>query len=408
VNSEPVSFDDWRRALEHPSLEAAIAYVRSLAPLAKADRVFKLKNHFPDLGAPLVRIALETALIREDASSRIPWSAKGYFNQSRFEQATRYEIAQYHATTIGGGSVLEIGGGIGSDSAALARVSEHLTILEPDPCSAALLERNLSLQELSNVTICPCTLAEFSSAHRLAEYDAIWADPARRDDSGARINNPELYAPPLSQITTILSVTRVGIKISPALNIDLPNNDWRIEIVGFEWSCPEQILWRGVERTNHTAFLADVGERWGASEESLASSPCSLGLENVRYLVEPHPALVRSQRVQEFFAENKMYSIDPHSALGGTTTLPAPSPWYRIFQIHEHLKFDLKKLRARLEALRWDSRTQIKTRGVRDNPDLIHRQLKLHNPSNDDSWGYVFVIKLGNTPYSLITKRVDA
>jgi len=86
---------------------------------------------------------------------------------------------------------------------------------------------------------------------------------------------------------------------------------------------------------------------------------------------------------------------------------PAPqSAWYRTFEVLENIRFTPKGLKERLHQLGWDSRTQIKKRGVKDDPDQVHRALKLPTPHGDSPWGFVILTKIDNSPRAILARRV--
>lgn len=396
--------DQWRAILSGDEIRSVIEYIQTLAPRPISERALKTREKFRTLSPAIMRLALESALCREDLREKLSWSAEGFFLQSRVEQSTRPEIAQHHGKNFSQMHVLEIGCGIGFDSAALCRHATTLTTLDTDACCCAIAEHNLRLQGYSNFTIFHGDLNQYIDTHTLSGIDALWADPGRRSESGERIYDPELYHPPLSSITEIDFPGIIGIKVSPALNITTLPEAWCREFIGWAWTCPEQILWKNLDRPKKFATLVDQQLDWFRTHDERCSARAEL-LAVDNFLIEPHPALVRTGDLEHFYFEHQLSQIDGQLALGLSPVAAPLSPWYREFRIVENFRFKLKTLRERLNILGWDSRTQIKKRGVQEDPDQIHRALKLPAPKSDSPWGFVILIKIDNTPQVILAHR---
>lgn len=402
---EARSVDEWHRILRSPEVLQYLTFLKSLAPRSKSERILKLKSQFLGIAPDIAALVLETALIREQFEDNSLWQQQGFFLQSRKEQSTRPEIAEHHAKQFSGLTVLEIGSGIGFDTAALAKQAAHVTALDTDPRCCAVAQHNLALQGLSNVTFINCSLSDFLKTRQLDTFSGIWADPGRRTEDGERIHNPDLYHPPLHSILSLDFSGRLGVKVSPALNIWELDDGWSHEMIGWEWGCPEQVLWKNAQLPARQASLVDSTFTWSRGDSPTPEhhlGPISSG----QILVEPHPALVRTNECEYFYSEQKIKLLDPHLSFGIADIMPVPSPWLRAYQIKESFRYTLKALKERLNTLAWDSRTQVKKRGLREQPEEIHRALKLPPPERDSPWGFVILLKLEDSPLAILAERI--
>ncbi len=330
--------------------------------------------------------ALEITLCREKAAPFGEWTQHGFFTRQSLEQATAPHIAQHHAKRFKGcRHVLEICTGAGFDTAALAHNAAWVTTIEANERLAAMARHNLSLQGITNVEVV-CGLAENVMAGlALHEFDGLWSDPSRRTTTGARIHSPDDYAPSLQWLQR-LNVRGVrGIKIAPAVNCEAHHlgNSWLREWIGYEDECREQVLWSGLEGfSDNTATLVYANgeiEQWRPQEQSVIPNLWN-GDETLlagMFVLEPHPALIRTGHLAEFAAEHGFMLLDGQIAYLISPTLPPKSAWYETFAILEAMPFHYARLKERLQSRLWGNRLEIKKRGFPETPEEIRKKLKL-------------------------------
>jgi len=142
--------------------------------------VLKVRKAFPDADPRELNLAVETYIARRQAPDKLgEWAREGHFSVSLLQQASRESIASYRARYFAGRRhILEIGTGTGSDTAALARVAEHVTTIDGDPDTCELAKRNLSLQGITNVTFLVGKAEELIPS-LTNPFDALFADPAK-------------------------------------------------------------------------------------------------------------------------------------------------------------------------------------------------------------------------------------
>lgn len=369
----------------------------------------KLKKLFPDTPNDHLKDALEITISRNKTKSLGAWAKRGLFTKQSIEQASHPLIAAHHAKRFENADhVLEIGTGVGLDTAALARKAQKVTSIEHDPKIAAYALHNLRLQGISNVVILTGKAETIIPSLCTQTFDGLWADPSRRDPQGKRVWSAEDYRPKLSFVLTIPCAGVRGIKISPGLNLEV-QKDFVREWIAFDEDCREQVLWSNTDVVDGTTYNASCARTWIPRDLLLTAESQIFNASFVgATLVEPHGAVIRSGRLQDFFLEHALAFLDPRIAYGIRSDLPPASVWYRRFKVLDALPYGLKKLKAKLKQLGWDSRTEIKKRGFPDDPDTLRGKLNLPKPQTDnDSFGVIFLTKIGNDHHIILAKRID-
>lgn len=371
-----------------------------------ARMVLDIKRAIPEVDAARLNEVIEVLLARRRAERLGAWTEHGLFSRRNLEQASRLEVATHHAARFAGCShVLEIGTGLGSDTAALAQIVARVTTLEADEVTARYARHNLALRGVTNVEVRHATLDEARAFLDLTEFDGLWCDPSRRDSEGRRLSSVEEYHPPLSSLLALPINGRCGIKLSPGASLEALPEGWHREFLGVGKECIEQTIWRGVPLRDGTVTLVDSGEQWIPQNQE-ASTPTRIPAVG-DVLIEPHAALVRCGYLAQFFAAHDIALLDRHIAYGVRREPLPPSPWLEQFRVLEVLGFHVKRLRARLRELGWDSRTEFKKRGIEQDPNELWAAMKLPPPKRGaPRFGTVILTRVGQEHLVYLTTRI--
>lgn len=364
--------------------------------------ILTLKKRFPGALPKHLSLAAEMYAARRQAPAKLgAWASQGYFSLAVLQQASRACVAAARARHFAGcRHVLEIGTGSACDTAALARVSGHVTSIECDEATAILARRNLELLGVANATVLVGDAQTLVPA-ALERCDALFADPARRTPEGERIFRPEDYSPPLSWVMELPVRGIRAIKISPGLFVEPPPG-WARQFVGVGAECLEQTLWHGAAVDDSSVLLADLGVEWGARP----LQPALPAAEELRgYLCEAHGAVNRSQRLAEFFAEHGVRRVADDVAYGISPGAPGRSPLISAFRIISEGPLKVSDLRASLVRLGWSNRTEIKKRSVNVDPEQLRRELSLREHSHEAEFGVVFLFPWRGKPWCVLCER---
>ena len=296
------------------------------------------------------------------------------FTEDGLQQATRSFVAQLHANryvAAGCNSVLDMTCGIGADALAFAQAGLSVTAVELDPRSAAFAAYNLS----------PFTKAKVVQGDSLlidpADFDGVFADPARRNARG-RTFNPKDYAPPLGSILELRSsAPNLGVKVAPGVPYSAIPTDASAEWVSVDGSVVEAGLWFGAlaDRPGRCALVVrgdESGQLWAGPDPSAPPpmlAPAPIG----KYLYSPDGAVIRSGGIASLAKLLEASPVSDRIAyLSGDRLVE--TLFATAFEVLEALP--LKKLKGRLRDLDVGS-LEILKRGVDVDPDRFRADLKL-------------------------------
>ncbi|MBN8549032.1 MAG: methyltransferase domain-containing protein [Deltaproteobacteria bacterium] len=396
----------WSTSAGIQLLERATAIAEEAAydPAATALRANKKLS---DAAPELTRRAVEIVFTRRQAAFLGSWTAQGLFTRESIEQASHPTVAAHHAKKFSGcRHLLEVGCGIGSDTAAFARVCTRVTSFEKQENIAVMARHNLAAQGIKNVEVIHADATVALSSFDMAAFDALWSDPARRDGGGNRVYNPNDWSPSLDFVLNLPCSGPRGIKISPGSNLTLSPGVVR-EWIGLESECVEQTLWRGTAVLDGTVFLADAAYEWIPPATSPEAEVFPIENAAGHWFVEPHAALIRSSHLSAFYHSQNFKLLDTHIAYGVSNTAPPTHPLYRAFKILEVFPYSLSTLNERLQQRRWNTRTEIKKRGFSETTDELRLKLKLLPPKDPaSSFGVIFVTRIGAAHFVILAERI--
>jgi hypothetical protein len=365
--------------------------------------VLFLRKKFPTSDVRELNLAVETFIARRQASDKLgEWAAQGFFSLSLLQQASRLSIARYRASFFTGRKhVLEIGTGTGSDTAALARVVEHVTTIDGDPEASELAQRNLALQGITNVTFLVGDVQHLIDSLPKT-FDGLFADPARRTKSGERFTDGDEYSPPLSFVMSLEIGALRAIKVSPGLFVDPCPAGWSRQFVGCGEECLEQTLWYGSSIVDSSIAVTDRDESWSPPQDDRDVEMVS---EIGAYLVEAHATINRSQKLGLFFNEHGAHLFDPDVAYGTATTALQRTGLCTSYKVLESLPYAKKTLKAALSSRGWSNRTEFKKRNFPGDIEAVRSDMELPKHSHTAPFGVVLLFRYHGKPWAVIAER---
>ncbi|MFI1993325.1 methyltransferase domain-containing protein [Actinoplanes sp. NPDC020271] len=326
-------------------------------------------------GAELAAAALTQVSLRRRAAVKFGADAtRMFFTRHGLEQATRAVVAERRAARLaasGAETLADLGCGLGSDALAAARQGLFVYAVEADPATAALAAANVraaGLAERITVTCADATTVE------VEKFDAVFADPARRQAGRGRVFDPKAYSPPWDFVAGLAErVPRTVLKLAPGIDHDLLPPGAEGEWVSVGGDLVEAAFWCGpLARAPRRASVVGLGGLTGSGVEKAPVGPVGA------WFYDPDPAVVRSHLVAEFAAGIGGWLGDPEIAYVYTDE-PVDTPFARRLAVTDVLPFSLKRLRALLRE-RGVGTLEIRKRGSALVPDQLRKDLKLSGP----------------------------
>jgi SAM-dependent methyltransferase len=320
-------------------------------------------------GPDLATAALHQAALRRRARAKFGAYADAmFFTRTGLEQATRPEVADHHAARlVGAGArrVIDLGCGIGSDALAFVRAGLEVVAVDIDPDTASVARSNVG----PSATVI-CADAEAVAADLVRPGDAVFADPARRDDHG-RVWRVEDFTPRWSLITGLLDGSRIGgVKLGPALPPAFVPAAAEAEWLTHRGDTVEVGLWAGpgAEPGRRSALVLPDARLIVRPTEPLDVGP--LGA----YLYEPDGAVIRAGGVAQLGADLEAHLLDQHLAYltGDQFVL---TPFATAFRVLDRLPYAIKDLRTWVKA-HDVGRLEIKKRGIDVDPAELRKRLR--------------------------------
>lgn len=320
--------------------------------------------------------ATTQARLREKAVTKFGDDARlMFFTPDALEQATRARVADHRAArlaaAIPGGSVIDLGCGIGGDLLAFARAGLVAAGIDQDPVRVAMAEANLEALGLAGaVQVGDATVIDPSG------FGAAFADPARRGGRG-RVFDVEGWTPPWPWVLELLT-RRALVKVAPGISHDLVPPGAEAEWVSDGGEVKEAVIWSpGLSTTDRRATVIGVGGLATLTDEDAPS--LGEGGVDVRevgaFLYEPDGAVIRAGLVTAVAAGVDGGLVDEHIAYV-TGDSAFRTPFARGYRVVEHLPYREKQLRAALHE-RGIGRLTIKKRGVQVVPEELRKRLAL-------------------------------
>lgn len=172
--------------------------------------------------------SMDDARSRKLARKLPEWSGRNVVVPTglALEQCSSSATAAYKAELAlewaGGrlGTVCDITGGLGSDSAAFAAVASKVVYFEKNQVLVDAARHNFSLLGIGNIEL---HCSEIDKDSELPECDMVYADPARRDVCGHKVFKLEDCSPDIGILapSVIAHCGRLMVKLSPMADISV-------------------------------------------------------------------------------------------------------------------------------------------------------------------------------------------
>jgi hypothetical protein len=354
----------------------------------------QLAKHYP---REIARGALETAILRDQASSKFPQAGKMYFTRQALEQASSYQVASHRTERYRAFKrIIDLGCSIGGDTLVLSGAAPTIGI-DRDPLRLAMARANLSALGLSADFIQNDLLNSFPCV-KPSPSTALFFDPARRVD-GRRIFSVEDYLPPLSIVNQWLpDFPAIGVKLSPAVRLpELGGYDAEIEFISLRGDLKEAVFWLGAFKRSVRQATVLPGPHIMVDDGSQLDIPETLS-QPLSYFYEPDAAVIRAGLVQNLMLELGAAQVDREIAYL-TANQRISTPFTRVWEIEDWFPFQLKRLRAYLRERQVGLLT-VKKRGSPIVPEELIQSLRL--PKGAPEERVVFLTQMVGRPIVVV------
>ncbi|MFN2136480.1 MAG: THUMP-like domain-containing protein [Candidatus Promineifilaceae bacterium] len=349
----------------------------------------------------LAQAVIETVWLRQRAEEKFTRATRMYFTRPALEQASAEIVSTHRAQRffeIGARRVADLGCGIGGDALALAAGAEVIG-LDKNLVRLAMARENIRAYGLDRRF--KAVQADLLDQEPVA-VDALFFDPARRDERGRRLKSVHRYRPPLCLIEPWLQlVPDTAVKVSPAVDYAEIPTEAESEFISVAGAVKECVFWYGDLRrgAGRRATLLPSGHSLAAGD---LPQPDLQPREPGAYLYEPDGAVIRAHLVQQLGQLIGAAPIDAEIAYL-TADAPLDTPFARGFAIDDWFPFQLKRLRHYLRE-RGIGRVTIKKRGSPLEPATLQSRLRLQG----DEHRIVFLTHVLGAPAVLIGRAISA
>jgi hypothetical protein len=225
--------------------------------------------------------------------------------------------------------------------------------------------------DVRGLTGCISTLeADIGRWEPPPNVDAIWADPARRDDSGRRLA-PESWSPPLSTILGLAAeVGAAGIKLAPGIDLASVPAGGEVEFVSLDRDLKAAVLWTGrLAGAPRAATVLPAGVSMSGAPDEGSMRLGAPGL----YLYDPDPSIGRAGLVEALAGSLGAWKLDERIAYL-TSDEAAETPFARRFAVRSWFPFAERHLREELHEF-GVGRAEVMRRGSPVDTNALERRL---------------------------------
>ena len=343
--------------------------------------------------------------------SKVPqWAGTELTIPSRLasEQCSSSATALYKADLLKGcGAIADLTGGLGVDCWAFAQRAETVCHNELNPELSEAVRANFAQLGITNVEFsCEDAARRLES---LPQVDAIYLDPARRDDAGKKVFMVEDCRPDvLAMLPDLLAkAPLVLVKLSPMADITMLCDKFaphlkELHIVSLKGEVKELLLLltRSECAEEPLIVATDLENRleFRQEEERRAKASYYTGDLTGRLLYEPDPAILKAGAFKLLCERFHTGKLAPSTHLYCVNAPVCFGKHYRILRVFDSGKAGMKECAAAFP------RAEVSARNFPMSPDELRRRLKVG--SGQDF--HVFGVTLGSARRVLIaTSRED-
>ena len=332
-----------------------------------------------------------------------------------FEQSSSEETAA--TKSFAGDICIDLTCGLGADTAALSRRFRRVISIERDPVLARVAAYNFAKLGIGNVEIINSPAEEF-----IADYpgkaDLIYADPARRGETGNKLFRLEECSPDMTALMPRLRniAGQIAVKCSPLFDVDegfrIFGENISVEVVSSHGECKEVVLHiPGQKRTEHPGKIrttvAGYEPLWfDRKEEPTEKTITGEKRTNsgktftppYNYLLIPDVVFYKARVTEQYMSPYGAFAASPAGFFFGNRI---PDSFRgKAYGIREILPFQPKKLKTMLKAS-GTGRINILKKDFPQSTETIAKALGVKQGGSD----YMAFTRIGTALYALFLKH---
>lgn len=328
---------------------------------------------------------------RQKASKKLPeWTDNPnlIFPASiSLEQSSSQQTAAFKAKNAKGNRMIDLTGGFGVDAFYLSQGFEKAVYCERNPELAQVAAHNLKILAPGKFEIHAGNGLQYLQKTK-ADFDLIYADPARRGSGNQKLYKLEDCEPNVVEHWNLMKnkASQILLKVSPMLDItqalrELPEIQ-KVSIISVKNEVKELLLhWSASEeKTEMQIESIDLGREMASfifSPREEASSQLQIG-EVDRFLFEPLAGILKAGAFKVFASRYGLQKLDTNSHLYTSDNLPEAIA-ARVFEVIQEVGPTKKMIKAIFPS----GKVNVLTRNYAMGAEALKKKLGLKDGGSD-------------------------
>ena len=319
------------------------------------------------------------------------------------EQCTHELVAQFHASLFDANDrVLDMTMGLGVDDYYISKQVKSLISIEIDPIIAETGQYNFKFLSPDVEVIQADSVEYLKQLSNDEQFDAIFIDPARRNESGNRLYNLADCQPNVLELLPLISqhTSRLYIKASPMLDVtqsirDLNNCLTDVWAVSIKNECKELFFKLDFKQPLSHVMLHALnhdGSKWqefSCDNYKLSQPTTPLpDLNRATILLEPNSSIMKLGcfKVLEEKTGTTQISTNSHLMVSNEIIDDFPGRQFRIMEIIPFKDKEIKQLSKRIK------QANVATRNFRLSAEALKKRMRM----KDGGENYIFATTLAS------------
>jgi len=336
-------------------LNSRIKNIKSISNMNEEDKLFIIENINADTSKLLFKFHKDTNkrfLInqigkRQKTKSKLPSLFENYNftfpqNSKAIEQCSSEKSAEAKSNYFKGNNFLDLTGGLGIDTLFFSRNFENIYYNE----------KNITLYDLAKLNYPTFNLSNLSAADFIennnTEFDLVYIDPDRRDDSNRKLYKLEDLQPNILEIILKLKSKEFLIKLSPIYEIkelDKYFDNYDVWLISIDNELKELLVHIKADAVRKIKLL--IIKDGNINEFNYDFSDTKLDLENniANYLYEPDVAVLKANLQDQIGKEFNLNKLNMNTHFYFSDVLNNEYPG-NIYKVKSKLHYNKKEFKT--------------------------------------------------------------